>query len=354
MNGYFKEVNLVVRSSRTTLLKIVTFVIVGLLGVSEASAEQAEMSSPSPRQAFRRPLEIPFPSDNLYSPEKAELGKVLFFDPRLSGSEALSCASCHNASFGWEDGRVTGRGEGLKALGRNSPTTLNHAWSEVFFWDGRADTLEQQAMGPITAGVEMNMPIERAVQVLNGIDWYKERFNRVFPGQGVSADTIPKAIATFERTIVSAWAPFDEWVDGKEDAIPEGAKRGFALFAGKANCSACHSGWNFTDQSFHDIGVKSDDIGRGQLMPDVPELMHAFKTPSLRNITQRAPYMHDGSIATLRGVVEHYTDGRFLKRASLSAEMKPLRLSEREIDDLVSFLQTLTGQEPPVAVPVLP
>jgi cytochrome c peroxidase len=333
----------------------VAFIIAGLLlGASGASAGQADASLTSLKQSFRRPLDIPFPPENLYSPEKAELGKVLFFDPRMSGSEALSCASCHNASFGWEDGRVRGRGEGLKPLGRNSPTTLNHAWSEVFFWDGRAETLEQQAMGPITAEAEMNMPIERAVQVLSGIGWYKTRFDRVFPGQGITANTITKAIATFERTLVSGWAPFDDWIDGKDDAIPENAKRGFALFTGKANCLACHSGWNFTDQSFHDIGLKSDDIGRGRLLPDIPEMMYAFKTPSLRNITQRAPYMHDGSIATLKGVVEHYTAGKFLNRASLSAEIKPIRLTEQETEDLAAFLETLTGHEAPVAVPVLP
>jgi cytochrome c peroxidase len=343
IKGYFTSPKL------GKLSLMITALLLGTAGASAGGTGDADL-----RQSYRRPLEIPFPADNLYSPEKAELGKVLFFDPRLSGSEGLSCSSCHNASFGWEDGRVRGRGDGLKELGRNSPTALNHAWSEIFFWDGRADSLEHQAMGPITAEAEMNMPIDRAVEVLKGIGWYKKRFDSVFPGQGVSPDTITKAIATFERTIVSAWAPFDDWVDGKEDAIPESAKRGFALFNGKANCAACHSGWNFTDQSFHDIGVKSDDIGRAQLMPDIPEMMHAFKTPSLRNITQRAPYMHDGSVATLRDVVKHYTEGNFVRRPSLSAEIKSITLTDGEIEDIVTFLNSLTGQEAPVAVPVLP
>lgn len=329
-------------------------IVAGVVIGGTAWAGEAKIDISTLKKGFHRPLDIPFPPDNLYSPEKAELGKVLFFDPRLSGSQALSCASCHNASFGWEDGRVRGRGEGLKELARNSPTTLNHAWSSVFFWDGRADTLEQQAMGPITADVEMNMPMERAVETLKGIGWYKARFDRAFPGEGVTPASITKAIATFERTIVSAWAPFDEWVEGKEDAISDSAKRGFALFTGKANCAACHSGWNFTDQSFHDIGVASDDVGRGAQMPDVAAMKHAFKTPSLRNIDQRAPYMHNGSLASLRAVVLHYTAGRFVKRDTLSADIKPIALSAAEVDDIVAFLKTLTAHEPPVAVPVLP
>jgi cytochrome c peroxidase len=321
--------------------------------MTETLAASATSSLADVKKSYVRPDDIPFPEANPYTPEKAELGKVLFFDPRLSGSQALSCASCHNASFGWQDGRPTGRGEGLKPLGRHSPTVMNHAWSEVFFWDGRADTLEQQAMGPITADVEMNMPIEKAVAALQAIPWYAKRFDAVFPGEGVTADTIPKAIATFERTIVSAWAPFDSWIAGDEDAISDGAKRGFVLFNGKANCSACHSNWNFTDQSFHDIGLASEDIGRARYLPEIQEMKHAFKTPGLRNIDHRAPYMHDGSVPTIRAVVEHYNDG-FRRRPSLSADMKPLGLTGGEIDDIVEFLATLTGTEPPVAVPLLP
>lgn len=319
-------------------------------GALVASADDAQ----SAVAEFRRPREVPFPADNPYTPEKAELGKVLFFDPRLSGSESLACSSCHIASLGWEDGRTRARGEELKPLPRNSLTVMNLAWASVIHWDGRADTLESSALGLFKPNLVTNMPIERAAEVAKGIGWYAERFAQVFPGEGATPTTVVKALATYERTIVSAWSPFDDWVEGKEDAISPSAKRGFALFTGDANCAACHSGWRFTDEGFHDIGVASDDIGRGKVMPQIPGLKHAFKTPGLRNITQRAPYMHDGSLPTLRDAVRHYSEGHHATRPTLSPDMPSIRLSDAQIDDLVAFLETLTGQEPPVAAPALP
>lgn len=165
--------------------------------------------------------------------------------------------------------------------------------------------------------------------------------------------TLAKAIATYERTVVSERAPFDAWIDGNEKAISEEAKRGFALFNAKAQCSACHEGWNFTNEGFQDIGLPSDDIGRGKLLPNVIKMQHAFKTPSLREISRRSPYMHDGSLATLEAVVEHYDHGG-VDRPSRSDLMKPLDLTSQEKTDLVAFLKTLNSDLSPTSVPVLP
>lgn len=301
---------------------------------------------------YDRPKSIPFPEDNPYSDAKAELGRKLFFDPRLSSSNLISCASCHNPSFGWEDGQPLGSGNKMGKLGRHTPTILNLAWGEVFFWDGRAETLEEQALGPIEAGAEMAQPLDDLIKELSAIEGYRKAFAEAFPDSGITKENIGKAIATFERTIVSNLAPFDRWVRGKDKAIGESAKRGFLVFNTKARCSRCHSGWNFTDDSFHDIGLKSTDIGRNKVLGD-DLLLHAFKTPGLRNIVERAPYMHDGSLKTLAEVVDHYDSG-FERRPSLSDEMKPLNLTPEEKADLVAFMESLSSKDDAMALPVLP
>jgi cytochrome c peroxidase len=259
------------------------------------------------RASYRRPDTIPFPTDNPYVPEKAALGKSLFFDPRLSGSQNMNCSSCHNPSFGWEVPLKGAIGSQNTPLARKSPTILNQAWGGPhFFWDGRADSLEAQARGPIESDVEMNLPLGEAANRLQRIPEYAKWFNVVFPQQGITGNTIIAAIATYERTVVSGYAPFDAWIDGDQIAIPESAKRGFILFNGKASCSSCHSGWNFSDGKFHDTGVGTSDIGRGKVDPLNPRAMYAFKTPSLRNVAERAPYMHDGSLPDLEAVMDRY------------------------------------------------
>jgi cytochrome c peroxidase len=319
-----------------------------------ASAQPGDADIAAMKKQYVRPTEIPFPAENAYSPAKAELGKTLFFDPRLSRSGVQACVSCHNPSFGWEDGQKTAVGENMLSLARNSPTIINRAWGEIFFWDGRADSLEAQAVGPIQAPGEMNTPMDVLIDRLKGISGYQKKFDEVFPGQGITEKNIAASIATFERTIVSAEAPFDRWVAGDEKAIGDDAKRGFVLFNTKANCAACHSGWTFTDDSFHDIGLAAtDDIGRAKIVPGVPELQYAFKTPGLRNIDQRAPYMHDGSVATLEEVVRHYVEGG-QQRQSPDPDMKPIALDDQEVKDLVAFMQTLTGPDRPMTLPVLP
>jgi len=325
--------------------------LAGVLAVTPIDANPISLETIKAK--YKRPAEIPFPVNNPYTPEKAALGKALFFDPRLSGAENMTCASCHNPSFGWEVPVKTAVGALNTRLGRQAPTVMNTAFIHPFFWDGRAGTAEDQARGPIEAEVEMNLPLPEAVKRLTKVPDYKRWFEKVFPGQGVTPDTIVMALATYERTIVSGYAPFDAWIDGREDAISAAAKRGFQLFDGKARCAACHSGWNFTDNKFHDIGVTSTDVGRAAFEPNNPQAKFAFKTPGLRDIALRAPYMHNGDWATLEDVVIHYIAGG-IDRPSRSPLMRPVDLSADEVSDLVEFMKSLTASKSVVSLPVLP
>src|SRR3981189_821775 len=235
-----------------------TLGVIGFANVSfgEATVGGRGRPEPAPKAAaainamkaeYRRPALIPFPKDNPYTPEKAALGKKLYFDTRISVSSAQSCGSCHSPSFGWGDGLAVGVGYGMQKLGRHSPTVANAEWGGIFMWDGRLATLEEQALGPIQAAGEMNMPLDELMKRLGSIPDYKPLFVKVFAEEGIQPRTLAKAIATYERTVVSERAPFDAWIEGDEKAISEQAKRGFAMFNGKAQCAACHEGWNFTN-----------------------------------------------------------------------------------------------------------
>lgn len=318
-----------------------------------ARAENDDLESL--KKLYIRPTEIPYPDTNPYSEEKDRLGKMLFFDPRLSASGTQSCATCHNPSLGWEDGMALGTGHGHQKLTRATPTILNLAWDELFSWDGRAEGMEAQVGIPIESEAEMNMSKDKLVAFLKSIQGYHESFADAFPEEDepVSAENMEKALATYERGIVSGKAPFDLWIEGNEGAISDMAKRGFVLFNKKANCATCHSSWKFSDSSFHDIGLPSRDIGRGEFLPNLITMQHAFKTMGLRNIVQRAPYMHDGSLKTLEEVIDHYNDG-FVLRESLSDQIKPLNLTSEEKADLIEFLKTLSSEDEPVVIPVLP
>ena len=194
--------------------------------------------SKEPGDAFKkdylRPTSVPFPASNPYTQEKAQLGEMLFFEPRLSGSNYISCASCHNPAMSWGDGLPRGIGHGMTVLGRRTPTVLNTAWIEPLMWDGRKESLEDQALGPIGADVEMNQDLENLVPKLSAIREYRTLFNIAFPGEGITTANVAKAIATYERTIVSGTAPFDRWIAGDRGAISESAKRGFEIFNTKA------------------------------------------------------------------------------------------------------------------------
>ena len=302
---------------------------------------------------YLRPAGPGFPAANTYSEARELLGRTLFFDPRLSGSKFISCATCHNPGFAWGDGLPKGIGDGMKPLKRHTPTILNAAYGELMFWDGRANSLEAQALGPIKSPAEMNQPLGHAVETISSISGYKPLFDKAYPGEPISEDTIAKAIATFERTVVSGQAPFDRWTAGDEHAVSESAKRGFDLFNRKAGCAQCHSGWNFTDSGFHDVGVADDDLGRGALIK-IESMQHAFKTPTLRNVTLRAPYLHNGSESSLAEVIDFYDAGGRAQRPSLAPEIHPLHLTAADKADLIEFLRTLTSVEKPATVPTLP
>lgn len=327
--------------------------IAGSLLRASVAPSRAVASLETLKAAYRRPERIPFPQSNPFTEAKYQLGKRLYFDPRLSGSGTMSCASCHSPSLQWTDGRGRALGHEQKVLDRKSPTILNMAWGTSFFWDGRADSIEQQALGPIQSPDEMNMKLPELVKRLSAVEEYRKRFEEAFPGESLSPDTIAKAIATFERTVVSDVAPFDRWVSGEEDAISDSAKRGFTVFNKPASCVTCHNGWNFTNGSFADIGLDTKDQGRGQLTKN-PALDFAFKVPTLRNIAKRAPYMHDGSLASLKDVIENYDAGGAVRRPTAKLFLKPLSLTEADKKDLISFLETLTSEDEAITAPALP
>ena len=315
--------------------------------------KKQDSASKSP---YSIPSEIPMPADNISNPAREELGKALYFDPRLSGSNFISCATCHNPALGWGDGLPTAIGHNFQVLKRHSPTVINTAFNTLQFWDGRAETLEAQAAGPIVSPGEMNQDMDELINELSVIKGYVELFEKAYPGEGITKSTITKAIASFERTVISKDSPFDKYIEGDKKAISESAQRGFDLFVGKAQCAVCHSGYNFSDNGFHNIGVKdSGDEGRFTQVP-VRTMKGAFKTPTLRDIALTSPYMHNGMYKTLEEVIDHYNRKGDVQD-NLSPNMQgtePLNLTVQEKADLVEFLKSLTGKQVAVSIPVLP
>lgn len=317
------------------------------------TAAQTSSEAAKIRASYRRPTEIPFPDGNPYNASKAALGKMLFFDPLLSRSRTVSCATCHNPSLSWGDGLARAVGEDPKGLPLRAPTLIDVAFSEPLGWDGKFRDIESVTFGPITGRANMNLTESELIDRLSTSRDYVDAFASAYGDVAITRPRIEAALATFERTIVADESPFDRWIMGDETAISVAAKRGFAVFNGKAHCSDCHSGPSFTDGSFQDIGsAKDDDIGRGRLFPESQKLRYAFKTPTLRNVAQRAPYMHDGSVATLEEVIELYDQGG-IDRPSRSPSIKPLSLTAEEKIELVAFLQTLTGSSPAAPFPNL-
>ena len=276
------------------------------------------------------------PKDNAPTPEKISLGKQLYFDGRLSADNKVSCASCHDPAKGFSNGEQFATGVEGKKGGRNSPTVINAAYGNLQFWDGRAKSLEDQALGPIQNPIEMNMTLDAVVAKLNGIEGYKKQFQQVF-GTDVTSDGIAKAIACYERTVLCGDAPYDKFKAGDKAALSESAARGMKLFFGKANCSACHAGASFSDNGFHNIGLPSTDDGRAAINKSVGD-KGAFKTPTLRDIARSGPYMHDGSLKTLEEVVAQYNKGG-TPNPQLDEEIFPLKLTDTEAADLLNFLK---------------
>lgn len=301
----------------------------------------------------------PFPKENYPTELRVELGKKLFFDPRLSGEKDMSCATCHNPMFGWSDGHKTGRGFKGQVLKRATPTVINTAYNFIQMWDGRKKDLEDQALGPLEADVEMNTDLDVLIKFLKKNRGYSKLFNEAYPKEGVSTKSLAMALASFERVIVSRNSRFDQWVRGDSQALNKEELMGFKLFVDKdkGNCEVCHSAPNFTDDGFHNIGLKqfaSDDadLGRHALKP-IRIMKGAFKTPTLRDIVFTAPYFHDGSADDLDTVVEHYVKGGEVS-TNLSPNMKALTLSKKEKRAIVAFLKALTSKEENFTLPTLP
>jgi cytochrome c peroxidase len=297
------------------------------------------------------------PADNPLTQGKVELGKLLFFDPRLSSDNTISCASCHDPKKGWSNGERFATGVDGQKGGRSAPTVINSGYQYFQFWDGRAIQLEGQALGPIENPIEMNMPLDKVVTKLNKIPGYRSRFKKVF-GTEVTSEGMALALASFERTVLSGDAPFDRYKAGKKQALSEAAVRGMKLFFNKARCSACHAGSSFTDGGFHNLGVgitaKQPDLGR-YVVKNLEGNKGIFKTPTLRDIARTAPYMHDGSLATLEDVVEFYDQGG-VANPQLDEELEPLKLTDQQKKDLVTFLKEGLGSHayPDVEAPKLP
>jgi cytochrome c peroxidase len=261
--------------------------------------------------------------------------------------------------MGWSDGLPTGKGVKSTVLDRASPTVTNTAYNSIQMWDGRKSSLEDQAMGPMEASAEMNMDTKKLFTWLNGQDGYRALFQDAYPGKAIDADTVSKAIASFERTVVSTDSPFDQWVAGKKDAMTPSQVKGFALFIdpSKGNCASCHAGPNFTDSSFHNLGLASfgrenPDLGRYGQRP-IASLKGAFKTPTVREAANTAPYFHDGSARTLEEVVAFYARGGDV-RTNQSKSMKELNLNKEEMGQIVSFIQALSSPAKAFELPVLP
>ncbi|HEU4506849.1 MAG TPA: cytochrome c peroxidase [Pyrinomonadaceae bacterium] len=288
------------------------------------------------------------PKHNPLSKEKIALGRALYFDKRLSIDGTVSCATCHDPALAFTDGNVVAVG-GRETRGtRNAPTLLNTVFNQIFFWDGRARTLEEQVKHPLLSSSEMGMTSEKAlVARLESIPEYQKQFKRIFSADGLTIDTVAKAIAAYERTLLSGNSPFDRFIWGQRFAISDAQKRGWDLFKGKARCSECHTyspeNQFFTDFEFHNTGIAAGELGRFAVSRQ-PADTGAFKTPTLRDLELTAPYMHDGSLKTLIDVVQFYNRGGNANRY-LDKRMLPLQLTDVEVNDLVQFLRALTSDD---------
>jgi len=306
---------------------------------------------------------VPVPEDNPITAEKVALGRRLFYDKRLSSDNSVACATCHNPVLGFTDGSIHSTGVGGKTGKRNAISLLNAAYDPVQFWDGRAPTLEAQVGTPMEAPDEMNQPHTVAVSKLRKDPALQTEFDSAFGPGPITIEKIQKAIASFERMLISGNSAFDRYeYAGDKTALSPAAVRGLAIFRdpNKGNCAACHTINSryalFTDGKFHNTGEGVDGEGNLTDLGRFTETKHdadkgAFKTPSLRNVAESAPYMHDGQLKTLDEVVQFYAGGGN-SNPYLDKDMKPLNLSARDRADLVEFLKSLSGEPPANAGPL--
>jgi cytochrome c peroxidase len=313
------------------------------LALGQAGAERSASEALAP---LRLPLGLvarfaAVPAANPLSAAKIALGKQLFWDPRWSTTGTVACVSCHQPAHGWSDPQRFSFDHAGKPTARHTPTLINRLFSQTQGWAGHRASLEE-----LLATLPFTSP--EAVARLRNIPDYQEQFQRVF-GSAVAAEGVAQALAAYTRTILSGQAPYDRFKAGDHQALSEAAQRGLRLFEGKARCSRCHSGFNFTDEDYHNLGIGMDqatpDRGRATVTQDDADT-GAFKTPTLRDVARSGPYMHDGSLATLEQVVDFYVQGGHAN-PWLSPKSRPLDLTAAERADLVTFLQALSGEVAP-------
>jgi cytochrome c peroxidase len=347
--------------------------------------ETDPLAQPKSLQQVGAPVEMTrekIPADNPQTPEKISLGQKLFFDRRLSVDGTVSCSTCHDPALAFTDRKPTSVGIKGRVGQRNAPTILNALYNKTQFWDGRVNTLEEQAALPIVNSVEMGHPnLDAAVAQIAAVEEYQQAFRVVF-GRPPNGPDLLRAIASYERTQLSFDSPFDHFIAGETNAIDESAKRGWEIFNNQARCNKCHAltettrdVTNFIDNDFHNIGIgiirhnvvalarqaeqliKSGDtaaIDRAAIQTDMSALgrflitkkekdIASFKTPNIRNVLVTGPYFHDGSQETLWDVIDHYNKGDGLQNPYLDEDIQPLALTESEIDDLVAFMASLTS-----------
>ena len=301
----------------------------------------AEPQLPGPLPVFKHPRENPA------SPEKIALGRQLFFDPRLSRNDKIACATCHDPTRGFTSGTATAKGVDGAPGRRNVPSLYNAAFNQSHFWDGRAATLEEQALHPIENPAEMDLQREALVAKLKDIAEYREMFAAAFSEEPISAQRVAQALAAYERTIISSDTPFDRHLRGDQEALAPAAKRGLQLFYGDAGCVKCHQGPELTDHKFHNIGIGLEtedngpkDNGRREVTKRDTD-QGAYRTPSLREVAHTAPYMHDGSMESLTDVVRHYNFGGVTGENNPHRDglLEVLYLSPDQVADLVAFLR---------------
>jgi cytochrome c peroxidase len=311
-------------------------------------------AEPEPPALAPLPAKITAPADNPAGQTKVKLGRQLFFDPRLSGDNTMSCASCHLPDKAFADGEKTSVGEGGHRLKRNTPSVLNTALLSPLTWDGRAASLEEQALGPITSPEEMNQDLDELERELAAVPGYVEQFRKVFD-QPPTRDGVAQALAAFERTLVTRRSPLDRYLEGDKEALSASARRGLELFTGDAGCIRCHHGPLLSDGKFYRLGVSFRDEGRGAVTGK-QEDAYRFRTSPLRDVARTAPYMHDGSLKTLTQVVEFYFRGASTSPPhGLSLDIEPRTdLSYSDIEALTAFLRALSGELPKAQRPKLP
>ncbi len=333
------------------LLSVVVLAGVACRGNESAFIPEVPEIPPLPLGLDSGLLEIP--PDNPMTPEKVALGWQLFYEPRLSRDETISCSSCHIAESGFGDPRTRSVGVGGAVALRHTPPLINAALNTSLFWDGRAGSLENQALEPIENPIEMANGAAQLEARLNRIPGYRQQFMSVFGVEGITADLVVRAIATFERVLLSGNSPWDRWKHQDDrTAVSDAVRRGDDLFRNKAGCAECHAGAAFSDAAsgvFHNIGVgmtdADPDLGRYGVTGR-EEDRGAFKTPTLRDIAETAPYMHDGSMATLEEVIDFY-EGGGEANPWLDPEMRPINnFTDQEKRDLLAFLRALSGEVP--------